>query len=380
MGNKETEAAEILKRIENGTASDDDLIRYNYLCNLLQEAGVRESEIPTSFSLEKDRYFYELANRTFAKKQSNVRRMRSAAAIAACFLAACLATYWYFQDKSPLQKHIAVTSYPAAAPSVQDGAVLLLDDGSKISLKEQEKGLIAHVNEADISKNSDSSLVYSAAGKKAVVHHHTLLTAKGHQYQLTLADGTKVWMNASSSLRYPVSFSGQSLRKVYLEGEAYFEVAKNADVPFIVETEREEIKVLGTHFNVNSYPDAAKSTTTLLEGLVLVNGTTKLLPNEQLIISAKREQKRRVNAQDAIAWKKGYFQFEGASIIEIMDELSRWYDFQVQFNGAIGDEKIDISISRKRSLKDILNLLETTGNVKLIQNGKMITVKILNKP
>ncbi|MGE8292581.1 MAG: FecR family protein [Sphingobacterium sp.] len=380
MENKETEAAEILKRIENGTASDDDLIRYNYLCNLLQEGGVKESDIPASFNLEKDRYFYELANRTFAKKKSNVRRMRSAAAIAACLLTACLAAYWYFQDQSPLQKPIAVTSNPVAAPSVQDGAVLLLDDGSQISLKEQQKGLIAHVNEAEISKSSDSSLVYSTAGKEAVVRHHTLLTAKGHQYQLTLADGTKVWMNASSSLRYPVSFSGQSMRKVYLEGEAYFEVAKNADVPFIVETEREEIKVLGTHFNVNSYRGATKSTTTLLEGLVMVNGTTKLLPNEQLIISGKREQKRRVNAQDAIAWKKGYFQFEGATIIEIMDELSRWYDFQVQFNGVIDDEKIDISISRKRSLKDILNLLEATGNIKLIQNGKMITVKIINKP
>ncbi len=379
MENKETETSEILKRIENGTASDDDLIRYNYLCNLLQD-GVKESEIPTSFILEKDRYFYELADRTFVKKQSNVRRMRSAAAIAACLLAACLATYWYFQNKSSIQKHIAITSHPVQAPSVEDGAILLLDDGSQISLKEQQKGVIAHVNEADISKNSDSSLVYSTAEKMAVVRHHTLLTAKGHQYQLTLADGTKVWMNASSSLRYPVSFDGQSPRKVYLEGEAYFEVAKNADVPFIVETEREEIKVLGTHFNVNSYRGAAKSTTTLLEGLVLVNGTTKLLPDEQLIISGKREQKRRVNAQDAIAWKKGYFKFEGASIIEIMDELSRWYDFQVQFSGAIGDEKIDISISRKRNLKDILNLLEATGNIKLVQHGKMITVKIINKP
>jgi ferric-dicitrate binding protein FerR (iron transport regulator) len=203
----------------------------------------------------------------------------------------------------------------------------------------------------------------------ANVEYATLVTPMGRQQQITLSDGTKVWLNAGSSLRFPTRFSG-SQRKVEITGEVYFEVAHNATRPFMVSAGKEEIKVLGTHFNVNAYADEQMVKTTLLEGSVKINNKAILQPGEQYgngIVS-------KVDADVSVAWIFGYFQFEHADIKTVMRQLSRWYDVEVRYEGRITSEIFGGEIQRNLKLSEALELLSVTG-IHYTLNGKMLTIR-----
>lgn len=367
------ELLDILKRIDAGIASEEDLRRYNQWCDEQQDRERRNSTAGWD-TFQKDRLLETIARKTFEKKRSmiNLRAVATLAASLLCVLGACL---WLYQRNNTIRDNNLVIA-PMKTPSMKEGTVLIMDNGNQIDLEKQEQGLIGGGTDSEISKSNDSSLVYSNRLNTAsnVPVFNTLLTARGHQYQLTLADGTKVWLNASSSLRFPVNFMGQKQRRVMLEGEAYFEVAKNPEVPFVVVTDKQEIKVLGTHFNVKSDQNASSSATTLLEGSVIVNNSVKLVPGEQLVASGNGLSKRRVNVEDVIAWKNGFFNFEGKQIPEIMDELARWYDFEVRYAGAIPKDKVDATISRKKRVDEVLDLLEMTGLAKFSKSGNTIVV------
>ncbi|WP_309360694.1 FecR domain-containing protein [Sphingobacterium sp.] len=368
------ELLDILKRIDAGIASEEDLRRYSHWCDAQQED--RQSNLLGVLDpVQKDRLLETIVGRTFEKK-SLVINIRTLIAIAAALLCVVAAGLWFYQWNNTIRTHDPIIAQ-VKIPSVQEGTVLIMDNGDQIDLEKQGQGLIGEDTNSKISKSNDSSLVYSNAvstvSKSPVFN--TLMTAKGHQYQLTLADGTKVWLNAASSLRFPVNFTGQKQRRVMLEGEAYFEVAKNAAVPFVVVTDKQEIKVLGTHFNVKSDQNANSSATTLLEGSVMVNNTVKLVPGEQLVVSNGGLSKRKVNVEDAIAWKNGFFNFESKQIPEIMDELARWYDVEVRYVGAVPKDKVDATISRKKRIDEVLDLLEMTGLAKFTKNRNTITVE-----
>ncbi|MBL4676428.1 MAG: FecR domain-containing protein [Mucilaginibacter sp.] len=200
----------------------------------------------------------------------------------------------------------------------------------------------------------------------------------GGQYRLTLADGTKVWLNASSSITYPTIFSGDS-RQVKITGEAYFEVAHNAALPFTVVSNGQQVKVLGTHFNVNAYADESATITTLLKGSVKVSAdanTCILKPGQQASLAAIGHNNIKVTDADtdaAVAWKEGYFQFNQADVYQVMRQLARWYDIKVIYKNQSSTRKFQGAIQRDLRFSQVLRILEKS-NMHFTVTGKEVTV------
>jgi len=300
-----------------------------------------------------------------------------------------LATTSYFITKYLSRKDnpkIAVKVKQDIAPGVNK-ATLTLGNGSKIILSDVKQGSIAHQQNVTI-KLQNGRLVYAIGGIDARVEQpdfikpseiNTLTTPRGGQFQADLPDGTKVWLNAASSITYPVLFSGKE-RLVELTGEAYFEVAKNASRPFIVKTETQTVQVLGTHFNINSYADEQSVKTTLLEGSIKITGhagknTVQLNPSQQ---SVNTEGKISViddaDVDEAVAWKNGKFLFKNADLQTVMRQLARWYDVDVEFQGAVAPKHYHGRISRNVPVSQVFEILKTSG-VNFIINGRTIIVK-----
>jgi ferric-dicitrate binding protein FerR (iron transport regulator) len=211
--------------------------------------------------------------------------------------------------------------------------------------------------------------------------YNTITTANGNQYQLILTDGSKVWLNAASSIRFPTSFTGNE-RKVEITGEVYFEVAKDPIKPFKVdfknkEGEINEIEVLGTHFNVNAYADEPDMKTTLLEGSVKIKAANKiqmLTPGQQAsITSGGIEVKRNVDIEHVMAWKNGYFLFDNTDIYTLMRQVSRWYNVDVKYEGRITEDGFSGKILRDVPLSKFIKVLEL-NDVKVRTEGREIIV------
>jgi transmembrane sensor len=258
-----------------------------------------------------------------------------------------------------------------------DKAILTLADGSTIVLDEAQNGTLAQQGSAKIIKLG-GKLSYDLITKNAKeVVYNTISTPKGGQYQLELPDGSLVWLNATSSIHFPTAFVGKE-RKIEITGEAYFEIAKNREMPFIVAVNGAEVQVLGTHFNVNAYNDEENVNTTLLEGSVkFVNGdnTSLLKPGQQSQLAKNGAVRivNDVNVEEVVAWKNGLFDFENANIETVMRQLSRWYDVEIEYNGKTDDLFI-AEMPRNIKLSDALKALELTGKVKFEINGKRIIV------
>jgi transmembrane sensor len=257
-------------------------------------------------------------------------------------------------------------------------AVLTLSDGRTIILDSAGNGMLAQQGKTSIIKKNDGQLVYNpGAAQSNEVVYNLLQTPRGGQYKITLPDGSKVWLNASSSLRYPVIFAGKD-RRVEITGEAYFEVAKDASRPFRVQLNNMEVEVLGTHFNINGYADEDAVRTTLLEGKVkvLVSDQSKYLqPGQQaqLKTSGKIAIVDDVNLDETVAWKDGNFQFENSDIKAVMRQLARWYDVEVSYEGTVNKHFIG-NISRDVKLSQVLSMLQQTGEVKFKIEGNKLFV------
>jgi ferric-dicitrate binding protein FerR (iron transport regulator) len=209
----------------------------------------------------------------------------------------------------------------------------------------------------------------------AALQYNTLSTARGEQYQITLSDGTKVWLNAATTLTFPASFASQAERAVEVNGEAYFEVAADPARPFKVRTRQQQIQVLGTSFNVNTYADEPFATTTLLRGAVSINGTQVLKPGQQAVSTENGTLKiTTVNTDGIIAWKNGYFEFNDENIYEVMRKIARWYDVEVIYEGDIPTNEMEGTISRFENVSKVLNTIEKAGLLKFRINEKKIYV------
>lgn len=203
----------------------------------------------------------------------------------------------------------------------------------------------------------------------------TLTVPRGVTYQVALEDGTNVWLNSESSLSYSSSIAKDEQRRVILKGEGYFEVAKRANKPFIVESDGQEIEVLGTHFNVNSYKDGGELITTLLEGSVKVNGAL-LKPNQQSILSSKGQLIRQADLESVMAWKEGKFYFNGCTIEAVMAQLARWYDVEVVYVGERPTDNFVGRINRSSDIHEVLKKIEMTNRVRFkLERGKVIVKK-----
>ena len=259
-----------------------------------------------------------------------------------------------------------------------DRAILTLADGSSIVLDSAGNGMLAQQGTTQIIKKEDGQLLYNSSDNVTEeVAYNLLQTPVGGQYKITLPDGSKVWLNAASSLKYPVVFSGKE-RRVEITGEAYFEIAKEALRPFKVQLNQMEVEVLGTHFNINSYSDEETVRTTLLEGRVKVITSLEnkfLQPGQQAQLKPSGNMKivNDANLEETVAWKDGNFQFENSDIKSVMRQLSRWYDVEISYRGTISTQFIG-GISRNVKLSQVLSMLQQTGEVRFIIEGKKIIV------
>jgi ferric-dicitrate binding protein FerR (iron transport regulator) len=273
-----------------------------------------------------------------------------------------------------------MTAASAKAKAIVPGgnhAVLVLADGSVIKLDSTGNGVVSAQGTITITIKDSGQLIYTSNGQAPDRESgfNTLKTPRGGQYQVVLPDGTKVWLNAATSLKYPAFFAANE-RKVELNGEAYFEVAKNPKSPFrVIVNGKPGVEVLGTHFNMMAYGDEPFMATTLLEGSVKI-GSTILKPGQQANVEFAEQKIQVINDIDVneiIAWKNGKTSFKDASIQTIMRGVSRWYDVDISYEGKIPDKRFKGGLPRDANLSDLLSVLEQSG-IHFRVEGKKITV------
>lgn len=307
------------------------------------------------------------------------KKMSVAAAI---LLISGLGVYLYLESR----KGNAAIEIAAGSNDLKPGtdrAILKLSNGLQIDLGQLGKKRQIRQDGVSISVGEDGQIVYQAledVGSKSSLDYNTISTPRGGKFKILLPDSTQVWLNASSSLTYPTSFTHAGIRKVKLAGEAYFEVSKQLNsggksMEFIVSTERQEVKVLGTHFNVSAYEDEVATSTTLLEGSVLLNGKTMLRPGQQGVNNDNAITVKSVNTLDYIDWKTGDFNLKNDDFRTIMRKISRWYDVEIIYKDSAPENiKLGGWISREKNISSILNLIQKTGNVHFKLEGRRVIV------
>jgi transmembrane sensor len=333
------------------------------------------------------------------------------ASVAAAVLVIAFAGIWLLRSKETSTTDGSEQQVPVATTNIPPGgnkATLTLADGTVIDLDKAGNGTIATEGKTKVNKKEDGQLEYqlSKGNKQSAITYNMLATPRGGQYQLLLPDGSKVWLNAASSIKYPTEFAGNE-RRVEVTGETYFEIARNQNKPFRVTVlppaggagRGGEIEVVGTHFNVNAYGDEQPIVTTLLEGKIKISPvevvskqsagvdmknhkpqTTNyklLLPGEEAQIGDKADIKVRknVDTESAVSWMKGFFDFQKASMKTVMLQVSRWYNVDVQYKGAIPAQTFEGNIDRNIPLNELLMLLQQMGPTKFTIEGRTVKVQ-----
>ncbi|HWW41194.1 FecR family protein [Pedobacter sp.] len=337
-------------------ANEEEILKAAMLKNIQNEIGVQ-------------------ANRSTRKLWPRI------AAAAAILLVVGLGVFFY------TQRHLegSGATRDLLANDIKPGgnkAYLVLSNGKRVSLTDASNGELAKEAGVEITKTADGQVVYATRGSdeessdgiKYSNALNTIETPRGGQYQVRLPDGSKVWLNAASKLIYPVSFNGRGQRVVELSGEAYFEIFKNKLQPFVVKSKNQEVTVLGTHFNVNSYSDEPDTKTTLLEGSVRINGLV-LKPNEQAILAGGKLSVKEVVAASFTDWKDGQFYFRNEALPSVMRKLARWYNVDIQFQGEI-DQTTTFSgmVSKYDQISKVLTLMEKSEGLHFKIAGRTVTV------
>lgn len=314
-----------------------------------------------------------------------VRRNRWWAAAAIILLLGTGAYVYMSPSRSPKAELVQVKPEINVKKDVAPGgnkAMLILANGSAIILDSAGNGKLAQQGQTTVIKSNDGKLVYNAnplTTDHSPFTYNTLSTPRGGQYQLVLPDGSIVWLNAASSIRYPTAFAGNE-REVEVTGEAYFEVTKNAAKPFRVKMNNgAAVEVLGTHFNINAYNEEPATKITLLEGRIKVSGKTGnvvIKPGQQARLTDQNSILKVANdadVEEVMAWKNGAFQFGGADIQTVMRQISRWYDVDVEYKGNISLHFAG-TMSRNVNISQVLEMLEKAGGLKTNVTGRKITV------
>lgn len=384
--NNEKELQKIIERYVSGKATAEEIIfveeYYSYLSkneNILDSTGSIELS-----ALEESNFKAIQSKISKSKKLKIVPFFRYAAAAVLLILISGSLYFGLNRNNILTRSNLSKAKVLDILPGT-DKAILTLSDGSKVVLDNETASNISNHDGLKISKTKDGQLIYTVFNQDDLLHkraiaYNTIQTPKGGQYQIILPDGTKVWLNAASSLKYPEVFTGNE-RRVELTGEAYFEVAKNKAMPFHVKNESQDVEVLGTHFNINGYMDDKIIKTTLLEGSVKVsnNKSFKILkPGEQSVAGVSENSTiqlvRNVDTDDETAWKNGLFQFSNEGLKTILNQLERWYDIKIDYS-SVPDKRYNGMVPRKAKLSEVLKMLELTGNIKFeIVEGRQLKV------
>lgn len=386
--------AELIKKFEAGTASQEEIGLLNEWYHSFDDSV---AQVNTGETISEEQLAEKIKARLLetigdgSSQRVVPLRKKWKQAAAAVALLCLLGTAAYLLLDSGERK--TVSEQPAAIKSLPSDeikpggniALLTLADGSVIVLDSASDGLLGIQGNTQIEKLENGLLVYKINGQTVSENdeafYNTITTPRGGQYQVTLSDGTKVWLNAASSIRFPVFFTG-SERKVEVTGETYFEVAKNEKLPFKVKAVNSEVEVLGTHFNINAYDDEASIKTTLLEGKVKISvpssagqGASYLLPGQQSGISkvGKISVLNNADTEEAVAWKNGRFQFKSADLRSILRQIARWYDVDIEYKEAV-DLHFTGQLTRNDNVSKVFEKLQLTGEVHFRTEGRKIIV------
>ncbi len=390
------EEAELMQLLTESSDEEQHEMVDEFYGNMQEVYKMKESDADRAFKMIVKKPSAKVYSPSF-KVSGLFFRIAAAAAVALIFITATL--YIFNNDKENPAKEInkiVEIAKPIEKPlyknDIRPGgnkAILTLADGTKVVLDDAKEGKIKEQGNTTIIKLDSGRLAYNnksgipALGK--IVQYNTLTTPRGGKYCITLPDGTIVWLNASTTLRFPVAFAG-NIRKVEIKGEAYFEVAKDETMPFIVKAGNSEIKVLGTHFNVMAYADEKLLKTTLLEGKVEISVIKKgeggqsspvmtLEPGEQAQLDINNAiTVVKADLEEAIAWKNGFFIFKNEPIESVMQKIARWYDVNVVYENTNDILQFTGNISRAENISEVLRIMELTETLHFKIEGKTITV------
>jgi len=300
-------------------------------------------------------------------------------AAAACFLLALGTLLWWFNMRKPEMRPIAnVPAKDIPAPT-RNHATITLADGRRVDLDSAGNGQLAQQGTIKLVKLASGQLAYQISGGQIIkeLQYNTLSNPRGSKVvDIRLSDGSQVWLNAGSSITYPVAFPGNE-RKVELKGEGYFEVAKDKAAKFIVSSDGVRTEVLGTHFNVNAYGNEEVIKVTLLEGAVRTgnkDGTVVIAPGQQAVAgkgSVKVDASP--NLDQVMAWKNGVFNFNQLGIDEVMDQIENWYDVKVEYQSGKPNARLFGEVGRDLSLQEVLQSLKDVG-IRCRLEGKVVTI------
>ncbi|PWG81965.1 FecR family protein [Pararcticibacter amylolyticus] len=362
---------DLAKRIRLGEASQEEILLYNAWFNSFQ----RETGLYEDLSNENKDLLLTSINKQIRRKSGHGWQGRRWL-VAASLLMICSAGLFFYKN---YRQHNISVRYANDVPAARSSATLTLAGGRKLILSDLPKGSAYTSGGIKVSKTGNGQFKYEISDVEGIPpgQTHLLSTAKGESVMISLADGSKVWLNAGSSLEFPASFKSLPSRKIAISGEAYFEVAKDARHPFIVLTPQQEIKVLGTHFNVRSYQGEQESAT-LIEGSVAVtcnNSCQVLRPGQRAVPTHGGLKVLDADTSLAVAWKNSMIMFEREPIRNIMNVLGRWYNVNVKYSGEPVTETYTGSIPSSESLSEVLKMLEKSGGVEFEIKGKTITVK-----
>jgi transmembrane sensor len=326
--------------------------------------------------LNKERIFENILASPALKQVPAPGRWTRYAAAAILLVSASVGIY--LLNRAPSLQKDGVYAKKATTSPDRNKATLTLSDGSRVTLNSKGEGIIATQNQVPVKQFANGEIAYepNSGVKPQGKTFNILATPLGGQYAITLSDGTKVWLNAMSSLKYPVTFTGDE-RRVELSGEGYFEVAKNKNRPFLVTVNNSEVKVYGTHFNIMGYTSEANTSVTLLEGSVKVTNRSyskMLLPGQLASFKDDMIAISPADGEQAIAWKNGNFNFAHERIEVIMRKLSRWFDIDVTYQGKVTPEGFVGTLPRSTGLAEVLKTLELTGLVHFKVNGRSVIV------
>lgn len=373
--------------VENNT-SEEELQEFYRLVSEADEPLIRQllDQYFQSKALSKnadqvdwDQMFHKIISTKPARAVSFNRTMRRIAAVAALVMVLTSVTYLLFHKQAANENAVSAAVEETSEPRVNDiaapthsKAMITLSDGRTIAL---DSLTTVTQNNVRLSRTEDGKIIYS--GNSNAVAYNILSNPRGSGViDILLSDGSHVWLNAGSTIRYPIAFTG-SERSVEVTGEAYFEVTHNPSLPFKVVNGKTVITVLGTQFNVNAFRDKNDTRVTLLEGSVKVsNGTGEglLKPHQQAVIKEEIRILNNVDTEQVMAWKNGLFKFHDTNIMEIMKEVERWYDVEVEYKGNFSDLNFGGFVSRQANVSALLERLEATGELKFEISGRKIIV------
>lgn len=384
---------QLLDKYLNGDASEEEahlLKEYYRRLDEKSNENLSEEEEQILYRKMLENIYEEIHGEQHIKRRPPVKRIRIFWYAAASVVLILLSSAGiYFFEHSQLIHQIAVHKQLHDITPGGNRALLTLSNGATIVLDSAHQGQLASQGNSKIVKAGSGLLLYQSpvgnmqvagGGVESSVQYNTLTTPRGGKYQLVLPDGSKVWLNSASSIRYPTAFTGKT-REVAVTGEVYMEVTEDADHPFIVTTRNSSITVLGTHFNVMAYDNELAVKTTLLEGSVKVsiprsNKAIIIKPGQQAGVdnTAQNINVKEVNAADVAAWIHGLLSLNDCSVKEFMDQLSRWYDVDIEYTGKVRDKRFGGTINRNTQLSDVLSALSAIGIQTKLQGKKIIVL------